>query len=213
MSSINAIHQGLGFHFFVKRIYSCSEWKSDFKFFSSGMKGTDAVLMNRKWLPWGMKKLLGKRYLFFFFSYGDKWSRFFNIYFYSSILFFKIILQFLLPLCGYHLCRIQWRLIQGYQNLKTTNVFHLSWLYCSGPVSYWGSNKKLFGWPQLRFSSMQITVSCKILLLLFPMQMCIFGIEFTGENVNPTLFKNYLFPLAMQKFGVASWNFSLREKL
>ena len=150
---------------------------------------------------------------FFFFSYGDKWSRFLNIYFYSSILFFKIILQFLLPLCGYHLCRIQWRLIQGYQNLKTTNVFHLSWLYCSGPVSYWGSNKKLFGWPQLRFSSMQITVSCKILLLLFPMQMCIFGIEFTGENVNPTLFKNYLFPLAMQKFGVASWNFSLREKL
>ena len=96
VSSINAIHQGLGFHFFVKRIYSCSEWKSDFKFFSSGMKGTDAVLMNRKWLPWGMKKLLGKRYLFFFFSYGDKWSRFFNIYFYSSILFFKIILQFLL---------------------------------------------------------------------------------------------------------------------
>ena len=41
------------------------------------------------------------------------------------------------------------------------------------------------------------------------MQMCKFGIEFTGENVNPTLFKNYLFPLAMQKFGVASWNFSL----
>ena len=95
VSSINAIHQGLGFLFFVKRIYSCREWKSDFKFFSSGMKGTDAVLMNQKWLPWGMKKLLGKRY-FFFFSYGDKWSRFLNIYFYSSILFFKIIFQFLL---------------------------------------------------------------------------------------------------------------------
>ena len=67
VSSINAIHQGLGFLFFVKRIYSCREWKSDFKFFSSGMKGTDAVLMNQKWLPWGMKKLLGKRYFFFFF--------------------------------------------------------------------------------------------------------------------------------------------------
>lgn len=64
VSSINAIHQGLGFLFFVKRIYSCREWKSDFKFFSSGMKGTDAVLMNQKWLPWGMKKLLGKRYFF-----------------------------------------------------------------------------------------------------------------------------------------------------
>lgn len=134
VSSINAIHQGLGFLFFVKRIYSCREWKSDFKFFSSGMKGTDAVLMNQKWLPWGMKKLLGKRYFFFFFL----WWQMVQI---LKYLFLQLYIVFqdnfaVSTLCGYHLCRIKWRLIQGYQNLKTNNVFHLSWLYCSGPVSY-----------------------------------------------------------------------------
>ena len=44
----------------------------------------------------GDEEASGEEVLFFFFSYGDKWSRFLNIYFYSSILFFKIILQFLL---------------------------------------------------------------------------------------------------------------------
>ena len=56
----------------------------------------------------------------------------------------------------------------------------------------------------LDFQVCKLLFLVKCLLLLFPMQMCKFGIEFTGENVNPTLFKNYLFPLAMQKFGVAS---------
>ena len=39
----------------------------------------------------GDEEASGEEVLFFFFSYGDKWFRFFNIYFYSSILFFKVI--------------------------------------------------------------------------------------------------------------------------
>ena len=93
VSSINAIHQGLGFLFFVKRIYSCREWKSDFKFFSSGMKTPSSWTRSNSHGGW---RSFWGRGTFFFLSYGDKWSRFLNIYFYSSILFFKIILQFLL---------------------------------------------------------------------------------------------------------------------
>ena len=132
VSSFNAIHQGLGFLFFVKRIYSCREWVI-LSSFLQGWRAQTPSSWTRSDCHGGWRSFWGRGTFFFFL-----WWQMVQI---LKYLFLQLYIVFqdnfaVSTLCGYHLCRIKWRLIQGYQNLKTNNVFHLSWLYCSGPVSY-----------------------------------------------------------------------------